>query len=236
MRFLTPDGVPVTAVGGTPAAPIFQFQPGRWDVLRGDLTNPGLFGVSDCIHASTFQAGAAGGTGTVRMGVAPNNAAATLGFTYAAGQTMLYRAESLAYFIGRNDAGRPGLYRLRYLATPNGALTRDVAEVVEGIENMQFIFGQDRIIDATKPPSGCIDRQLTAGQIDTGVAGANANGWRRVGAVQIGLLAVSPDRSAATQATNPLGALGVTYTPPLDARYRAVYQTTVALRNRLYGN
>lgn len=237
LRFLTPDGVPVTSITGAASAPTFHFQPGRWDVLRGDLTNPGLFAVSDCVHSSTFQARSVdAANGTVSMGAAPNNASATLGFTYAPGQTMLYRAESLVYFIGRNDAGRPALYRLRYVATPNGALTRDTAEVVEGIENMQFIYGQDRVVAATQRPSGFIDRQLTAGQIDTGVAGANANGWRRVGAVQVGLLAASPDRSAARQANDALGALGVTYTAPNDARYRAVYQTTIALRNRLYGN
>ncbi|MNC17883.1 hypothetical protein D3C75_657740 [compost metagenome] len=62
--------------------------------------------------------------------------------------------------------------------------------------------------------------------------------WRRVGVVQVGLLVSSPDPAAARQADSnaSLVSMGVTYTAPTDGRMRAVYQTTVALRNRLFGN
>lgn len=53
----------------------------------------------------------------------------------------------------------------------------------------------------------------------------------------MGLVMVSPDPSAAPQADQKavLTSMGVTYAPT-DGRMRAVYQTTIALRNRLFGN
>ena len=48
----------------------------------------------------------------------------------------------------------------------------------------------------------------------------------------------SPEPASATQATadNRLTTQGVTFITPDDARARSVYQSTVTLRNRLYGN
>ncbi|MNJ01029.1 hypothetical protein D3C73_1605320 [compost metagenome] len=59
--------------------------------------------------------------------------------------------------------------------------------------------------------------------------------------VQIGLLARSPQQAGAEapkSADNYLGVLGVTIAPGSkdDKRYRASYELSVALRNRLYGN
>ena len=53
----------------------------------------------------------------------------------------------------------------------------------------------------------------------------------------MGLLASSPNRAAAAQASQitPM-LLGEVQALPADGRYRAVYESTIALRNRLYGN
>lgn len=54
------------------------------------------------------------------------------------GETMLYRAESIAYYIGTAASGEPVLMRAR----ANAAGTYDVREeLVEGIENLQVIYG-----------------------------------------------------------------------------------------------
>lgn len=240
LRYLAPEGVPVTNIGGTIAEPVFEFAATRWDVLRSGVTDPGLFGVADCLHTVVFQAAAvdhAAGTGTVAAGAAPNNVAASFITAFTAGQSLLYRAESIVYYVGLNGFGRPSLYRSRFSATPGGALTTDVQELVEGVENLQLLYGQDRVVDPDLEPSGFIDRQVVASSVPMGTF-SSPDSWRRVGAVQIGLVAVSPDRAGATGAAlgNELNAAGVTYTPPDDGRYRATYQTTVALRNRLYGN
>ncbi|MNN97193.1 hypothetical protein D3C81_2163140 [compost metagenome] len=59
--------------------------------------------------------------------------------------------------------------------------------------------------------------------------------------MQFGLLVRSPQRAAAEQANTAvaqLGVLGVGFNPPTtyDDRYRASYEVSVALRNRLFGN
>ena len=67
--------------------------------------------------------------------------------------------------------------------------------------------------------------------------GTTVDQWRRIGQVQVGLLASSPNRAAAAQASQitPM-LLGEVQALPADGRYRAVYESTIALRNRLYGN
>lgn len=238
LRYLAPEGVPVTNIAGSIAAPVFQFETDRWDVLRSGVTEPGLFGVADCLHTVVFQAAAVDrAAGTVASGAAPNNSSADFSTAFTAGQSLLYRAESIVYYVGLNGFDRPSLYRSRFSATPAGALTTDVQELVEGVENLQLLYGQDRIVDPALEPTGFIDRQVVASAVPIGTFSL-ADSWRRVGAVQVGLAVVSPDRAGATTAAlgEELNAAGVTYTPPADGRYRATYQTTIALRNRLYGN
>jgi type IV pilus assembly protein PilW len=66
---------------------------------------------------------------------------------------------------------------------------------------------------------------------------ANAAAWRRVGAVQIGLLARNATESAAAlQSAGGRNVLEVNMAVPADGKYRSTYETTVALRNRLIGN
>ena len=237
LRFLAPEGVPVTAIGGTAAAPVFSFDSARWDILRSGVENPGLFGVADCLNAVVFQAAAVDPGGSVTAGSTnPLNASPTFTKLFTAGQATLHRAESVVYYVGVSN-GRPSLFRVRFTAAPNGNLVAQNQELLEGIENMQFLYGQDRQLDPARAPTGYIDRQLDAAGVQTSVAAA-PEGWRRVGLVQLGLLAVSPERAVSAQAEddNRLTALGVEYQTPDDGRYRAVYQSTIALRNRLYGN
>ena len=150
---------------------------------------------------------------------------------------MIFRAESVAYYVGFNGTtNNPALYRARFHAAPGAALVADVQELVEGVENMQFIYGVDRELNFDAPPSGYIDRQLVASATELGT---QEEGWRRVGSVQVALLASSPSRAAAAQPNSDDAELiggGVIFETPEDGRYRAVYQSTIALRNRLYGN
>lgn len=239
LRYFAPEGVPVTAIAGTPDTPNFTFDPSRLEVLQSGVTNPGLFGVADCKSAVVFQAGAVDAGGSVNANAsAPNNAAA-FSTVFTAGQTMLYRAETVIYYVGVGANG-PSLYRLRYQATPNGNLEPQKEELVEGVESLQILYGQDRVIDPAVAPTGYIDKQEVAGDIETSWAASPADGWRRVGAVQLGLVMASPEIASAPQAdetgASALNTLGVTFKPPADGHFRSVYQTTIALRNRLYGN
>lgn len=240
LRYLMPDGVPVTSITGGSDTPIFHFDATRFDVLRSGMENPGLFGIADCLSATTFQANAVDGAGgRVAFDAGQLNGGRSFTSLYTTGQAMLYRAESAVYYVGRDaDTGGTSLYRVRFSAVPNGDLVAGAPEaLVEGVENMQLLYGQDRALSTTAP-TGYIDSQGTATSVLASVPGDDALAWRRVGAVQLGLLMSSPDPAAARQATGAaeLNALGVTFTAPSDGRMRAVYQTTIALRNRLYGN
>ena len=244
LRYLAPEGVPVTSIGGTAAEPIFNFDASRWDVLRSGVANPGLFAVADCMSAAVFQAAGGGATdganGIIAVGgtaSAPNNVVA-FSKVFTPGQATLFRAESVVYYVGLNDEGEPSLYRLRFVAEPGETIDSQKEELVEGIENMQMLYGQDREIDPTKSPSGYIEQLETANGIQASATPTPADAWRRVGSVQVGLVGVSPDRAAAMQAgaANELMAMGVKFAAPNDGRYRTAYQSTLALRNRLYGN
>ena len=143
------------------------------------------------------------------------------------GPAMLFRGEALVYYIGLGAGGQPSLWRARINA--NGTTASE--ELVEGIENLQFRYGIDRNAPPAFP-SGYIATQGTATDVGTTV-----DQWRRIGQVQVGLLASSPNRAASVQASQitPM-LLGEAQAPAADGRYRAVYESTIALRNRLYGN
>lgn len=235
LRFLASEGTPVaTITNPTPTTTLISVD--RWDPLISDgVANPTMFGIADCSYADVFPATAVNpGARTVAV-----NAVINRYTPQPSGQTMLYRAESLVYFLRRKPApsGQVALYRAR----SNNAGTyaaADVEELVEGIENLQFLFGLDREDDlVTQPPTGFIDVNVPASD---GEFAAGAVAWRRTGLVQVGLLAASPNPSAAgaPEVANRRRALGVTYVPPAagDTNYRASYEATVALRNRLYGN
>ncbi len=242
LRFFSPTGAQVRSfTPGDPAT--IEFTAGQLARLTEGATNPGLFAIADCMQAAVFQASTApaatGPTGTVTVGgdgLNVSNFQATTPFT--TGQAMLYRAESVVYYVGINGNGNPSLYRLRYTAAPGAtALASVKEELVEGIESLQLEFGQDSNTNAAQIPTGNIGSSRTANAVVPAADPETA--WRRVGLVRVGLLARSTEPAAAEQrdaAATQLSALGVTFTPPDDTRYRSVYEDTVALRNRLFGN
>lgn len=237
LRYFSPEGVPVTnVVPGATGTISFDFL--RADVLRrGGVANPGLFGVSDCINATVFQANAATdlAAGTISVGPGGLNASDFAGERYVPGQATVYRAESAVLYIANNVAGNPALFRTRFTTVPGGAWTTQTEELVEGIENMQLLYGQDRQLNPALSPSGFIDTFDTANGLTP--VGTPEETWRRVGVIKLGLLARSPDRAAAGASLVAPRALGVNFTvPPNDGRFRAVYESSIAMRNRLYGN
>lgn len=234
LRFLANEGVPVSSITN-PTATTTRIQildpATRWDTFTDNgVAAPDMFGIADCSFADVFFATAVNpGAGTVDVGTFIDR------YTpQPAGQTMLYRAESLVYYIAEGASGQPALHRAR--SAGNGVYT-GVEELVEGIENMQLLFGLDSVDDlTTTPPSGYVDEQVPA----SGVTNTPLQ-WRRVGLVQVGMLASSPNPAAAGAPASDAQwrrALGVEFEPPAvnDGFYRASYEATIAPRNRLYGN
>ncbi|WP_082473502.1 MULTISPECIES: PilW family protein [Xanthomonas] len=233
LRFLSPEGVPVTGLVRTGSNSIASFDAARLSRLTsGGVGTPTLFGIADCSHADVFTGTSAASSVTTSVDLSRYTAQPT-------GQTMLYRAESLVYYVGTGASGEPALRRAR--AASDGTYTQN-EELVEGIENMQLLYGLDSTanISSATPPVGNITSQLTASGLGASADAAGANQWRRVGAVQVGILARSPNtaNAVATASDDPVGVLGVSMQPPSapDGRYRASYELSIALRNRLFGN
>ncbi len=234
LRYFDSDGVPVTGV----TANQVSVAPAKWNVLTQDgVASPAIFGISDCTFADVFQAsGTSAVAGTVNASATGGLATSLPDFTgrytaHPAGQTMLYRGEAVVYYVGtRNGADVPSLYRARFGSAVGGAQTVTSEEMVEGVQNLQLLYGLDQSNDVNRL-TGNITTYATAATL-----GSTETQWRRVGQVKVGLIAISPEGAAAEQAAAGLNIAGVTFTPPADASYRSPYETTVALRNRLYGN
>lgn len=232
LRYLDNEGVPVTNLAVSGTSTVVTFPAAKSGSLTSDgVTAPTMFGVADCASVDVFPMGGAnlaGGTVTTDDGI-EFSARYT---TQPEGQTLLYRAESMVYYVALNTAGVPALFRARFNGT-----TYVPEELVEGIDSLQFLFGRDSTtnISAATPPSGAITLQDTALTL-----GNDANEWRRVGLVQVGILASSPNPAVAgaAAADSRPRALGVVFNPPTagDTRYRSSYEVTIALRNRLFGN
>ena len=233
LRYLAAEGVPVTALtAGTDSVVGFNAGAGT-RLTEGGVGTPNLFGVADCSHANVFR-------GTYAAGSVNAPATNLNRFTVQpTGQTMIYRAESVVYYVGTSVSGEPALMRAR----ANGNAYAASEELVEGIESLQLLFGLDSttVMSPTAPPAGNITTQAVASGVTSDANATGAAQWRRVGQVQVGVLARSPARSQAeapTDAVHYPRALGVGFAPgsTRDGRYRTTYESTIALRNRLFGN
>lgn len=229
LRFLASEGAPVDRITVAGTSSTIEIPPARWAALTRDgVAAPDMFGLADCSFVDYFLPSAtnpAAGTVTV-------NTVLERYTPQPQGQTMLYRLESVVYFVGLGASGERALMRAR--SGTNGVYGA-AEELVEGIESIQVQLGLDRNA-ATMPadqPSGYIGGFVRpSGMLNTEPR------WRAVGAVRLGILASSPNRSTAEQAAGGRSVLGVAFTPAdvTDTRYRFGYESTIALRNRLYGN
>lgn len=235
MRYLAAEGVPVDTISVDGGDSTIRMDAGRIArISAGGVGRPTLFGIADCSHADVFAGDLSGDTVSAadvdlgRYTVQPT------------GQTMVYRAESLVYYVGRNaDTGLRGLRRAR--ADSTGAYTVN-EELVEGIENLQLLYGLDATAAITPgtPPTGNITQLATASVVSPAAdrTPAAAARWLRVGQVRVGLLAASESAASPVQPEAAMAALGLTFRNAArnDGRYRATYESTIALRNRLFGN
>ena len=224
LRFMNSASSGVTQILTSTDTTQFLVPTSQWDSLIIDGVNsPVLFGISDCNNVDFFRASSV----QARAGVITTNTPISRYGERPTAQTRLSRAESLVYYIANNENQQPSLFRARYNGT-----TYVREELIEGVESMQILYGQDSQVDVTKnPPSGRMNSYNTAAVM------TDANQWRRVGSIQLGLLIRSPNR-VTPDVSKKISLLGVNFTPPgnNDLRLRSAYEVTIALRNRLYGN
>jgi type IV pilus assembly protein PilW len=153
---------------------------------------------------------------------------------------------TVTYYIGKGMNGQPSLCRFAGALTTNPSEFCGNDELIEGIENMQILYGVEvdppiRAISkagesVTNPEFGIPNYYVTADKVVQG-----DYDWNDVVSVQISLLVRTmdnnitnetlPDVYNAYKTANNLASL-----PDLgadDKRVRRVYTTTVTLRNRL---
>jgi type IV pilus assembly protein PilW len=170
--------------------------------------------VSDCADGDIFQVtGIAGNNiahaATVATSTHPGNADNQFGKEYGP-DSQMYKMIYSTYTIAAGTGGQPTLRR-----SINGSAPQDL---VEGIENMQIKYGVDT--DADNTANFYVDGGgLTAAQMN------------QVISVRIGLVTTTLENNLSTQAV-PYNLFGVTVTPT-DRRVRRVFNTTIAVRNRL---
>lgn len=200
-----------------------------------------IFVAADYTHAAVFQVRTATNptvsysTGTV----SPGNSSTSLGIFGDINALSLYRLSGASYYIGRNPVGEPALYRDKLekkviSSVPTAASTAE--ELVQGVENMQILYGVDTDTDDTPsspaPPNrypflgdGSVNSYWNADQVNAGTDGTltmptgSSNYWKRVLSVRITLTLVSGQNEK-------VGTTG-------DKLLRKSFSNTIAIRNRL---
>jgi type IV pilus assembly protein PilW len=165
-------------------------------------------------------------TGNVKIG--PGNCTKDLGQTYLGGRILkLHRA---IYFVADTGRGVPALYRTDEAGTPQ--------ELVEGVEQMQVLFG----VGSDTDNDGVVDaiQYLRADEIRD--APQPQDVWSRVVTARVHLLMQSTDRNVLWQAQPVDYSINVTAgtseyhvwdLEPTDKSWRQVYAMTVTVRNRV---
>ncbi len=169
--------------------------------------------VSDCEDTDIFAATNVSASGS-KVTIAHSNTVNTGNFlskTYGQDAVVL-KLDKIAYYIGTNANGNPALFRKR-LGNASAMITE---ELVEGIEDMQFQYGEDLNGD------GVANRY-----VDADTAGIN---MANIVSVRFGLLVETVEDNIAS-APQDYTFKGVT-TTPADRRLRRAFYTVTKLRNR----
>ena len=145
--------------------------------------------------------------------------------TYGPG-SQLVKFNAIGYYIGVSASGASrSLYRRR-LDVNNGTTSVVFAseELLNGIENMQILYGENTDSDAEP------EQYFTANNVTT---------WNNVVAVKVGLLAHTPNQINKINDINSYNVAGTqiadtatTITHDGDRRLRNVFNSTVKIRNR----
>ena len=133
-------------------------------------------------------------------------------------ETQLMGVESRAYYIGKGTGGGPALMRVSYKngLSDNGTSLAVFEELVEGIENIQILFGVDSDDDSV------VDTYDTAENVS----------HAQVISLQLGMIVASDAESLPTAKSRTLNVIGTYIKTPNDRRLRYVFSSTTKLRNK----
>jgi len=176
-------------------------------VSSGDIAIAG-----NCQEASIFQITGISSNDLAHAatGTDPGNVSASLGFCFS-GNGNLGRLSTRTFFLRANSLGTPALFR-----TDTSGANSSTEELVEGIENMQLLYGIDSDAD---------------GSVNQFIRASDVTDWDPVHSVRISLLLRSIEDNVTTDPQS-YRLEGTTVTPS-DHRLRTVVTATIGLRNRL---
>ncbi len=175
--------------------------------------------ITNCFSANIFQATSVSADQTTIGHIA---GAGTIGNTgnsfetsspplpYAANNAVAVSLQAVTYSIApsASGSGEPALWR-----SVNG----NNQELIEGVENMQILFGEDTDVNADGVANQYRGFDTVANPL-------------RITAIRIWLV-VRSDQDFVVDATQPYTINGTTITPG-DRRFRQVFSTTIAIRSR----
>lgn len=237
VRYFSAESLPVELV--VPGNPSVVRLPAGTAAANPDFFEVGaIYGLNDCIQSAVFQLSSQAGD-QLTVSLSGLNRRTFDGTAQFAQGAVLYRVEAVVYYVGVGASGQPSLFR--WVAEPTGAnLNARREELLEGVEMIQFQFGLDTAA-ALALPDGVVDAYQVSTPINQdgqAILGMPVQGqWLRAGTARIGLLVRSPERAQSqATATNQYVVNGTTVTAFDDGRVRQVYESTIAMRNRLFGN
>lgn len=209
-----------SAIGGGAAV---MKEPGKTSAdikvaTPNDLKIGEIVMVTNCKAASVLQitnmnVSGAGQNVVHNVGVlSPGNTTTDLGEKYSDSGGEIVKMQSKSYFIRIGADGQPALWQYDNYKPAGGD---NPAEIANGVENMQILYGIDTTAD------GVVESYVKADAV--------AN-WEQVAAVRISLLVAGSDDNVASskQKYTYDGAL----VEAADQRLRQVFTTTVSVRNR----
>lgn len=201
--------------------------------LHCTATNPFSVGdllvVTDCKHAALFQktgptannqiivhnTGSSTEIGNCTKGLGTPVVCTTTGTEYPFNDGVVLQFIFYRYFIGTNDFGERALYR-QSIQNSSGTTGTVSNELVEGIEDMQVLYGEDTSSDGT---------------VNYYVPFDEISDPEDIISIRVSILVRSIEDNI-VQGTQNVSFNGTT-TPYSDGRLRKVFTSTIALRNRL---
>jgi type IV pilus assembly protein PilW len=179
--------------------------------------------ISDCEDGDIFQVTGISGMSLAHGAGANTNTSANLSRAYPSG-SRVYQAQQTTFCIAPGaDPAQPSLRRL---TNPTSAQTcaSNGDELIEGVENMQILYGEDTDADS----EGANGDGTANRYVDIDTVGLDVD---RIISVRISLLARSLNNNLTT-APSPYTFNGTTVTPGATDKYlRKVFTTTITLRN-----
>lgn len=208
VRRASPTSIRVTnhPGGSPPGSADIQVNPGN------NLQNGDIVLVTDCISSAVFQitSNNPNTSGSLAHNTGqgtPGNSTQQLGKNYTGG--FVARIDTISFFIRENPNGVPALYQRTG--------TSNSIELVEGIENMQILFGLDT---------------NNNGSADVYRPASNVPSWNQVVSARVSLLVNSMVDNLTVDGPQTYEFNGQQITAD-DRQLRSVYTKTFTLRNKV---